>query len=118
LSKGEKYITKVLRDNAVRFSQEHAFSDLVSPDGGRLRFDFAIWNDQRELLHLIEYDGAHHFRPLKHLGGAERFRKQQRNDALKDAYCRTKDIPLIRVRQPRLALITLETLCPTSSKSS
>lgn len=116
-SKGERHIRQLLTRHDVLFTQEHTFPDLVSLDGGRLRFDFAVWTAPSILSHLIEYDGVHHFRPLKHRGGMKRFRKQQRNDKLKDVYCSDKGIPLVRIRSLKLSDVNIEEVqCPSPNK--
>jgi hypothetical protein len=99
----------VLHGHGVHFQREFSFPELRSPLGGRLRFDFAVF-DQGKLTHLIEYDGVHHFKPLKHLGGEERFRRQQVNDHCKDQFCFQQNIRLVRIRVSNLKAITIDVL--------
>lgn len=61
-----------------------SFSDLISSNGGYLRFDFAIFYNS-DLKYLIEYDGTTH--RMDALGGwltKERVLIQQKNDELKN----------------------------------
>jgi len=51
----------------VQFIPQYTFDDLVSPDGGRLRFDFAVFN--KGLSHIIEYDGIQHFKAFDYFRG-------------------------------------------------
>ena len=61
-----------------------------------MRFDFGILhNDQ--LLGLIEYDGKQHFEPIDFFGGEDGFRKTQERDKIKNAYCKSHNIPLLRL---------------------
>lgn len=57
ISSGEMEIEKILQDNEVNYSKQYTFKDLVSPKGGQLHFDFAIFEDNK-LSHLIERAGA------------------------------------------------------------
>jgi predicted nucleic acid-binding Zn-ribbon protein len=108
-SKGEKKIQRILESNAVSHMCQYTFQDLISPDGGRLRFDFAILSGNA-LCHLIEYDGLQHFKPVKYLGGVKRFEVQKRNDWLKDSYCSSRGIKLVRVPYYCYNSISLEML--------
>ena len=42
-SKGEQRITKMLINEGCEFSTQYTFPDLIGINGGRLRFDFAIF---------------------------------------------------------------------------
>lgn len=108
-SKGEVLIERILNDNCISFLRQFCFDDLKSPSGGRLRFDFAVMRGGG-LSHLIEYDGVQHYRPLNHIGGDERFKKQKINDGLKDTYCLERNIRLVRIPYTDFSRISLEML--------
>ncbi|MBQ9115721.1 MAG: hypothetical protein IJY04_01735 [Clostridia bacterium] len=55
---GEENIEKILIDNNIKYAKEYSFRDLK--DKGILRFDFAIFNENNTLSHLIEFDGRQH----------------------------------------------------------
>lgn len=62
LSKGEQKIKELLIANNIKFKQEYIFDELKNPETNHsLRFDFAIFNDNQDLLYLIEFDGRQHF---------------------------------------------------------
>ena len=61
----------------------------------KLRFDFAIFNDDNQLSHLIEYDGVQHFKE-SYWGGLEEI---QLRDNLKNQYCKEHNIKLIRINK-------------------
>lgn len=111
-SKGEIRIAALLSGGGVPFKQEVSFKDLRSPWGGVLRFDFGVLDQAGNILYLIEYDGRHHFRPLDHQGGAERFRRQQVNDATKTRYCQDKGLPLLRISLPPFKMRLEDLGCP------
>ena len=107
-SKGEKRIDKILREAKIDYKREYV-TDLRSPDGGCLRFDFAVFKSGA-LSHLIEYDGRQHFAPQKYMGGEERYKKQKRNDGLKNEYCQRNGIKLVRIPYTEYRILGLEML--------
>lgn len=85
----EMQIAQILKDNNIDFVREYTFKDLQ--DRGKLRFDFAIF-DNNILLGLIEYQGEQHFsKPEKfnHYG------LLQKHDKMKVEYCEQYKIPLL-----------------------
>ena len=60
-SQGEQKIIKLLDSNKVNYSKEYTFEDLVGVSGGKLRFDFAIFDESNKLKHLIEFNGSQHY---------------------------------------------------------
>ena len=76
-----------------------------------VRFDFAVFDEDRNLKYVIEYDGIQHFKPIGIFGGEPRFKQQQLNDSLKNQFCKERGIPLIRVPYTENN-ISLETLLP------
>lgn len=93
-SKGEEKISEILRQNNINFSSQYVFKDLLSENGGYLKFDFAIFEDNR-LSYLIEYNGIQHYEAIDYFNGNEGFLKQKSNDMKKIEYCKEKRIPLI-----------------------
>ena len=91
-SKGEKKIENILINSKVQHTRQYTFPDLK-----KFRFDFAVFKDDGELSHLIEYDGLQHFKPIKKWGGLDRFIRQKEIDKIKDDYCKNKGIKLVRI---------------------
>jgi hypothetical protein len=93
-SKGSIKIKKYLIRKNFNFEQEYTFKDCrnILP----LPFDFAVF-ENGELKCLIEYDGKQHFEPVKFWGGKEAFLYRKKNDAVKDNYCKNRDLNLIRI---------------------
>lgn len=96
-SRGEIKIEEILRDADVVFEEEYSFPDLISSSGRPLRFDFAVFDDDHNLLFLIEYQGIQHYQPKSKFGGYTGLRKQQFNDMQKKEYCRKKGIILLDI---------------------
>lgn len=113
LSKAEVRIAEIFRCAGVEFTQQHSFPDLNVHKRGKLTFDFAVWTEEG-LSHLVEYDGYHHFYPIKARGGEARLVQQRNNDQIKDSYCSLNGIPLIRLKMTPIREITLDRLLQTA----
>ena len=61
-SQGQQEIRFLLESNNIHFKQEVTFQDLKLIN--KLRFDFGIYNDNNELIRLIEFDGEQHYREV------------------------------------------------------
>jgi len=60
-SVGEMKIEQLLQENNIDYKKQYSFSDLKGIKGGLLRFDFAIFNKDKTLLCLIEFQGEQHY---------------------------------------------------------
>ena len=96
-SRGEIKIEEILSDAGLVFEEEYSFPDLVSSSGRPLRFDFAVFDDDENLLFLIEYQGIQHYEPKSKFGGYSGLRKQQFNDMKKKEYCQKHNIILLEI---------------------
>ena len=94
-SKGENKIYDYLNKNNYNFKTQFTFYDLVSFKGRKLRFDFAIFDKNENLICLIEYDGEFHYE--EKFDDKEEYEKVKNNDILKDEYCKNNNIFLIRI---------------------
>lgn len=94
---GEEKIANILKENNVKFKRQFTFSDLISPRGSLLKFDFGIYNNLGQLKYLIEYDGIQHFFPVDRFGGKKGWEYLKECDYLKNQYCIKNKIPLIRI---------------------
>ena len=95
LSVGELRIEEYLKIHNVEYERQYTFEDCKHIC--KLRFDFAIFSN-KELIGLIEFDGDQHDKPIEYFGGEETFKKTQKRDGIKDAYCKENNIPLIRIK--------------------
>ena len=96
-SRGEIKIEEILRQSGLSFEEEYSFPDLFSSNGRPLRFDFAIFDDDGNLMFLLEYQGIQHYEPKSKFGGMNGLRKQQYNDMLKREYCRRNNLILVAI---------------------
>lgn len=103
MSRGEEKIKETLIELKINFLQQYSFNDLKN---NKLKFDFAIFNNQKELLCLIEYQGQQHYESIKYYGGEEKFTQQQANDESKRQYCKNNKIKLIEIPYWNFNIIT------------
>lgn len=96
LSKGENAVALFLERNGIEFDVE--FAVPKSGGGNPMRFDFIIPSKKI----LIEFDGQHHFQPVKFGGMSEEkaeanFIKVKARDQEKDAWAKRNNYQLIRI---------------------
>ena len=93
-SKWELFIRDLLVYLNVEFVSQKRFSDCMNQKGSdMLPFDFYLPTYNV----CIEYDGEHHFQPVKGWGGEEKFKITQQNDCIKNKYCYENNITLLRL---------------------
>lgn len=90
-STGIRAIESFLVKNNIDFIKEYRFEDCKYKK--MLPFDFYLPKHNI----LIEFDGEHHYRPLKHWGGEKRFKETQLRDSIKNEFCKSRNIKLIRI---------------------
>lgn len=94
-SSGEQFLRKFFDDNNIHYLTEYTFY------GCKLKrvlpFDFAVFNENSDLLFVIEYDGEQHYRPVEFFGGEKEFERRKLADSIKDQYCEENDIDLVRI---------------------
>jgi hypothetical protein len=91
MSRAEIKIKKFLIENNIRHIQEKIFDDCFYIN--HLPFDFYL----PDYNILIEYDGEHHFMPIKLYGGQEYFELVQKKDKIKNEWAKLNNIKLIRI---------------------
>lgn len=60
LSLGELEIKNILEENNIPYSQQQGFQTLP-----RKHFDFAIFNENAQVVRLIEFDGEAHYQEIE-----------------------------------------------------
>lgn len=104
-SRGESKIATILSNNNIIYQTQYSFKDLLSKKGHLLKFDFAIFDNNNQLTHLIEYQGEFHYidPPL----GWNDIRE---NDIIKKEYCIKHNIKLVEIPYWEYDNITLAQL--------
>jgi len=98
-STGEKIIREFSSNNNLFYDIQYSFNDLLGVGGGLLRYDGSLfWDRERTKLRmLIEFDGKQHYEWTKWMMTEEGFKQLQTHDKLKNQYCISHNIPLIRI---------------------
>ena len=110
-SYGEENIMSILQKAEIEYLYNKAyFKDLFGSDGGLLRYDFILFDDNHTPLRLIEFDGTQHVAPQDFFGGEEKFLRQQRNDQIKNQYALSHNIPLVRIPYTKRDSMSIEDL--------
>jgi hypothetical protein len=91
MSKGEYKILSWLTDNNIKFIYGYRFDDCRNKYP--LPFDFYL----PDLNQCIEFDGRQHFESVDHFGGDEGLIYRKNNDNVKDIFCESNNIPLLRI---------------------
>lgn len=108
-SKLSRKIQKWLEDNHIEYVKEFSFEDCFYKKP--LKFDFAVFLKEKIII-LIEADGEQHYAPFRFIKDEEtrerKFKETQIRDNIKNDYCKSNDIPLIRI--PYFKINDLETI--------
>lgn len=88
-SKGEIKIDKYFSNINIYYKCQYKFNDCrnILP----LKFDFYL----PDYIMAIEFNGKQHYESIKHFGGEEQFKLQQKLDRIKRDYCKLNNIILI-----------------------
>ena len=103
-SQGEERIKQLLLENNIPFEEQKSFNGLVGKKNYPLKFDFYVNN-----TYLIEFDGEQHFTD-KSFFSHDDFETRQKNDRMKNEYCKNHNIPLIRIPYSNLKTLTIKDL--------
>ena len=90
--RGERRVKEFLLSKGVFFEEQVRFDDCRYKKP--LPFDFYL----PTMNTLIEFDGEQHDRPVERWGGAKAFKIQKKRDEIKNNYCKSKSITLIRIK--------------------
>lgn len=93
-SQGEQRIINILKKEKKKFEREYSFSSLKSYKGRKLRFDFALFEEDK-IISLIEFQGRQHYIYNKHFTkSSTQFLYRQEMDLRKCQYALANNIPL------------------------
>ena len=111
MSAGEIAINELLKNNNINYQAQYTFEDCRSPTNHLLRFDFAIFDTNNQLIEVIEYNGLQHYQAVDLFGGEQGFKTLQIHDNIKQQYCKNNNIKLVIIPYSiNTNKITLETL--------
>ena len=95
ISLGESKVKLILDKYNKKYEREVRFDECrnINP----LPFDFVLYNTRNKIIGIIEYDGIQHFKPIQFFGGEDRLKDYRVRDEIKNNYCKTNRIPLLRI---------------------
>lgn len=96
-STGEQIIAQFLNQNNIPFKKEVTFKDLKDKD--YLRFDFGVYDNNKKLLGLIEFQGYQHFKKDIKFFNNFSYNDIRKRDLMKEEYCYNNNINLLLLYQ-------------------
>lgn len=96
ISKGEKLIYRILKENNISFLREYTIPGVVP----RFRYDFYL----PELNTFIEFHGQQHYFPIEYFGGEEGLSRTKERDLFKRDLIRTINMKIIYLNYKHLKL--------------
>lgn len=97
-SKGEAEIARFLNSHHIKYKQEFIVPNFIYENGGIPRFDFALFDNDNNLLCLIEYQGNIHFNYSNSgWNTKENFEIRKKHDDEKLIFCKNYSIILYRI---------------------
>lgn len=94
-STGEIRLEEILSQMNINYCSQYRIKDCKYKKS--LPFDFAIFNDDNQLLALIEYQGDIHFKTTGGWNTEEELQARQSRDEAKRQYCKEHNIKLIEI---------------------
>lgn len=94
-SLGGNAVRAWLDNNKILYIPE--YKNKECKDKRSLSFDFAIVDENNQVLGLIEYDGKQHFEPCSMFGNGKHFTTTILHDAIKNQFCEDNSIHLLRI---------------------
>lgn len=102
ISLGALQLENVLKNNNIPFIKEYTIPI------NKYRVDFAIINENKEIVRFIEYDGEQHYRSTGGWNNKDNFNITKQRDKIKNEYALSHNIPLVRIPYWERDNITLE----------
>lgn len=91
----ERITESILVRYNIKYIKQYSFDDCVYKY--KLKFDFAILDNDGNVIYIIENDGKQHYESVEYFGGQEGFESTQIRDEIKNEYCKSHNIPLLRL---------------------
>lgn len=90
--------------------EEFFIAGIAEAPYGCWAIDFAIFDSNNVLSHLIEIDGRQHSNDYTPWDNSETLEERQYRDKLKNEYCKNHNIKLIRIPYEKRDTLTLQDL--------
>lgn len=112
VSKGEFLIQTLLDQNNIEYNYDCSLPELTKEFGKKLRFDFILYQNGN-IQRIIEFDGKQHkYGPDTNYWGhtTDTLESIQERDNIKNQFCKSHNIPLVRIPYSHINNIILEDL--------
>lgn len=99
-SKGEEIIAQILKASGINYKSQYTEQRFKLTSGYFPHYDFAIFNEEKQLLYLIEYNGEQHYKFYTNKNtwnNEENFLKTQKRDQEKREICERFQIKLYTI---------------------
>lgn len=97
-SKGEMIINNWLQSHNIIFQAQYSHEQIVLDSNRKPFFDFAIFDNDNNLLGFIEYNGKQHYEVTGGWNTEEQFQITQNRDNQKRDWCKKLNIPLYEIK--------------------
>lgn len=111
VSIGEYTIQQLLLDNNIIFEHDIVLPLFMQEYNKRLRFDFVIYDDYKQVQRIVEFDGRQHITgPDTNYWGhtTDTLETIQEKDEIKNTFCHNHNIPIVRIPYWKRDNITLD----------
>lgn len=99
----EMVVFDYLQRMSCKFEVQYKFDDLIGNNNEKLKFDFAVFDENNNLIYLIEVDDEEHrYKVLSDTPRQQKRKEAQERDKIKNKYCEEHNIPLYRMEVPFL----------------
>ena len=90
---GERNVEACLKKHQIPYIKQFCFEQ-----DKRKKYDFAIINDKKEVIRLVEFDGKQHFGKDGDLWfKSDSYEIRMKRDHIKNQYAKEQNIPLVRI---------------------
>jgi hypothetical protein len=117
-SRGNATIMRWLNEHHYLYQAEYKFTNFRTEKGHYYYFDFAIFNEDKTLNCLIEYQGNIHFKTGSGWNNQAALEDAQRRDKIKLDYCLKNNIPLFYITYTEIIEERLKEILSERIKSS
>lgn len=95
-SKGNKKIVDYLTKRDISFIAEFRIDKCRR--NRTLPFDCAVFDKEKNLKFLVEFQGRQHYEVVEQFGGKKELNERKKNDKIKEQYCKDNNIDLVVIK--------------------
>lgn len=92
ISKGESIIAACLQQHNIQYKSQYTDASLRTDINGQYKFDFALLNEKKQPIAMIEFNGKQHYEQSNFFDDLENIKYR---DKQKSMWCQQHNIPLL-----------------------